>query len=229
MSFAQLAEAVKAGDADALRTLLQGDGHAAHARGENGESPLLMALYTGRRDLAEVLVAHGREPDGFEATALGDLDRVQALLNEDEGLLTRYTHDGWTVLHYAGFFGHLPLLRLLLERGADPHAISRNGMSNTPLHAALAGPLPLEGVRLLLDAGADPNARQHGGFVALHSAAQRGAIDLIDVLLDADADVNAATDDGRTAIDFAEEKGHAAAMEHLRSRGADEPSATPGD
>ena len=226
---ARLLEAVKAGDADAFRVLLDEDPQAVHAQGDGGESPVLLALYHGRRDLADVLVAHGRELDGFEAAALGDESRVHALLDDDEGLPTRYTHDGWTALHLAAFFGHLPVLRLLLKRGADPHAVSRNGMANTPLHAAVSGPLPIEGIRLLLEAGADPNARQQGGYVALHSAAQGGNLERIDALLDADADVNAAADDGRTAIDFATEKGQAAAVDHLRARGADEPLATPGD
>lgn len=226
---ARLIEAVKAGDADAFRAVLDGDPLAAHEHDAGGGSPLLVALYHGRRDLADALVAHGRELDGFEAAALGDVDRLGALLEGDEGLPMRYTPDGWTVLHLACFFGHLPAVGLLLEHGADPHAVSRNPMANTPLHAAVAGPLPLDGVRLLLESGADPNARQHGGYVVLHSAALHGNVELIDLLLAAEADVNAATDDGRTAIDFAREKGRDAAAEHLRARGADEPAATPGD
>jgi ankyrin repeat protein len=213
----RMIEAVKAGDADGLRGILQGDAEAASARDEGGDSPLMMALYHGRRDLAELMLAHGRQPDPFEAAALGDADRLRAALDAEPGLVTKFAHDGWTLLHLAGFFGHLEAVRLLLERGADAGVFSINAMRNTPLHAALAGPLPAEGVRLLVDAGADVNARQHGGFTALHSAAQSGKTEIIDLLLDRGASLDAATEDGRRPLDFARDD---RVKDQLRARGA---------
>ena len=213
----RMIEAVKAGDADGLRAILQGDAEAATAREEGGDSPLLTALYHGRRDLAELMLAHGRQPDAFEAAAVGDVGRLRAALDAEPGVVTRFAHDGWTLLHLACFFGHLDTVRLLLERGADAGALSINGMRNTPLHAALAGPLPAEGVRLLVDAGADVNARQHGGYTALHSAAQNGRMEVIDLLLERGADPDAAAEDGRRPLDFARDEG---VKDHLRARGA---------
>ncbi|HEX6040452.1 ankyrin repeat domain-containing protein [Longimicrobium sp.] len=216
---AEVMDAVKAGDADALRAVLARDPAAADARAD-GDSPLLMALYTGRRDLAELLVAHGRRPDAFEAAAFGDVDRLRALLDAEPGAVTRFAADGWTPLHLAGFFGHVDAMRLLLERGADVRAVSINAMRNTPLHATMAGPSGITGARLLVEAGADVNARQHGGYTALHAAAQHGAIDVIDLLLDHGADPDLPTDDGRRAVDLARERGHADAADHLVRRGA---------
>ena len=85
---AEVIEAVKAGDADALRALLERDPGAAHARADGGDSPLLVALYHGRRDLAELLLAHGRRPDAFEAAALGDMDRLRDALDAEPGAVT---------------------------------------------------------------------------------------------------------------------------------------------
>jgi ankyrin repeat protein len=218
MSVAErMIDAVKAGDADALRAILAAEPQAATARAEGGDSPLLTALYHGRRDLAEVMLAHGRRPDAFEAAAVGDVDALRSAVDAEPDLVNRLSHDGWTLLHLAGFFRHVDAVRLLLERGADVGAVSSNPMRNTPLHAAMAGPLPVEGLRLLLDAGADVNARQHGGYTALQSAAQHGRIDLIDLLMDAGADPDAATDDGRRPVDMAKDE---AVREHLRARGA---------
>ena len=219
---AQAIDAVKAGDGDALRAILERDAAAAHARADGGESPLLTALYHGRRDLAEMLLAHGRRPDAFEAAALGHADTLRAALDAEPSAVTRFSGDGWTLLHLAAFFGHVDAMRLLLERGADARAVSVNGMRNTPLHAGLAGPMGMDGARLLLDAGADVNARQHGGYVPLHAAANRGAVDLVDLLLDRGADPGAAAEDGRRAVDFARERGHAEVVARLVARGAAE-------
>jgi ankyrin repeat protein len=213
----RMIDAVKAGDADALRAILAAEPEAATVRADGGDSPLLTALYHGRRDLAEVMLAHGRRVDAFEAAAVGDLDVLRAALDAEPDLVNRLSHDGWTLLHLAGFFRHVDAVRLLLERGASVGAVSTNPMRNTPLHAAMAGPLPVEGLRLLLDAGADVDARQHGGYTALQAAAQHGRIDLVDLLLDAGADPDAATDDGRRPIDMARDEQVKA---HLRSRGA---------
>lgn len=215
----RMIEAVKAGDADGLRGILESDADAAAAREDGGDSPLMMALYHGRRDLAELILAHGRRPDGAEAAALGDVERLRAALDAEPGLVTRFTHDGWTLLHLAAYFGHTPAVRLLLQRGSDPNALSINALRNTPLHAGLSGPLDAEGARLLVEAGADVNARQHGGFTPLHSAANRGVIEVIDLLLDRGADPSAAADDGRRPIDFARED---RVKQHLRGRGAGE-------
>jgi ankyrin repeat protein len=218
----RMIDAVKAGDADGLRAILESDPEAAGAREDGGDSPLMIALYHGRRDLAELILAHGRQPDGAEAAALGDVERLRAALDAEPGLITRFTNDGWTLLHLAGFFGHVEAVRLLLERGSDANVFSINAMRNTPLHAGLSGPMGIDGARLLVEAGADVNARQHGGFTPLHSAANRGVIEIIDLLLDRGADPNAAAEDGRRPIDFARERGHAHVIEHLHARGAAE-------
>ena len=93
----------------------------------------------------------------IEACGKGDLDVVGRLLANDPELARRSNpvarYQGWTGLHAAAKGGHVDVVRLLVERGADPNA--REAGDNTyPLHWAAAG-AHLATVRALLDAGGD--------------------------------------------------------------------------
>ena len=164
---------IDAGDAAAVAALVEADPSAANARNESGDSPVLVALYGGRRDIAETLLARGAELDLFEACAFGLAGRVQELLERDPALVSAYSHDGWTALHLASFFGHAEIASLLVARGADVNARSKSARfatSNTPLHAAAAnGQTAVAGI--LMDHGADVNARDGSGFTPLGLAA----------------------------------------------------------
>jgi uncharacterized protein len=174
-------------------------------RANQPESPILQALYEGRREDAERLAG---EIEVSAPAALGRPERVAVLLDEDPGLARAWTPDGFTALHYAGFFGDVESARSLIGAGADVNAIARNArLVVAPIHGAAAS-RQNETVRALLDAGADPNARQENGFVALHAAAQHGDRELSELLLEHGADPDAATDDGRTAESIARDEGH---------------------
>jgi ankyrin repeat protein len=140
---------------------------------------VLAAIYRGDRDEAERLAA-GRELDIFEAAALGRTDRLQDLLDEDPARANAFGDDGFHPLGLACFFGHADAARLLLERGADVNALSRNEHVQTAaIHAAAAGvgkgePVRYELVKLVLEHGADPNLPQGGGFRAIDAARQNG-------------------------------------------------------
>jgi ankyrin repeat protein len=179
----------------------------AAARDENGLSALLLARYHGHADIVEILLAAGLELDAFEAAATGQTARLSELTG-DASAVRACSSDGFTPLHLASFFGHDDAVELLLERGADVNAVSRNPMRVMPLHSAVAG--KHSGIaRRLVAAGADVGARQQDGFTPLHEAAQNGDGELVELLLDRGADAGAQLDDGRTAADLAQERGHA--------------------
>jgi ankyrin repeat protein len=201
-------EAIRTGDREIVTARLDADPSLASARDAAGLSAVLTAAYHGRRELAAYIAGYGAELSPFERTVVGDEKGIRALLDADPAWATRLIDDGWTLLHGAAFFAQTPLVRLLLERGADPLVASTNQLCNHPLHAALAGGLDAEGVTLLLDAGADVNARQHGGYTALHAAAQHGNVEMVRLLLSRGADATIRTDDERTAAGLARENGH---------------------
>jgi hypothetical protein len=72
------------GDLDAVRIGLDGDRTLANAAWDWGEgdweSALGAAAHMGRRDIAELLIAHGARIDIFAAAMLDEVDVVRALL-----------------------------------------------------------------------------------------------------------------------------------------------------
>jgi uncharacterized protein len=177
-------------------------------------SPILTALYHRRPEEAQRLAAQASTLTIWEAAALGDEQRLRALLKHDPALVNAYPPDGFTPLALAAFFAPAPAVRLLIDAGADIGASARNDMKVQALHAAVAS-RNAEAVALLLDRGADPNARQQVGYTALMGAAGAGRDDLVDLLLRHGADPSLASEEGKTAADVAREHGHSALADRL--------------
>jgi uncharacterized protein len=151
-------------------------------------SPLLLALYEGRADDVERLRTESGPLDLFEASALGDVDRLRDLLDGGADP-NEFAPDGFTPLTLAAFFKHPAAVRLLLERGAEVHQRARHEQIKVlPIHSAAANGGSVEIVRALLDAGADVNAQQPGGFRAIDAARQEGHEELERLLLDRGAE-----------------------------------------
>jgi ankyrin repeat protein len=111
----------------------------------------------------------------------------------------------------------LAVMRLLIEKGANPAIATRN---RTTALMALVGGLgrrygadlkvsaaeeknALEAAKLLLDLGADVNAANEAGQTSLHAAAAIGANGIVRFLVERGARVDAKTRQGRTALDEA--------------------------
>jgi ankyrin repeat protein len=136
-------------------------------------SELLQAVYHGNQARVDELLAADPELDVFEAAAVGRIDRLRELLDEEPSLANAWAEDGYQPLGLASFFGHVEAARLLVERGAEINSASRNDMKVMPLHSAAAADDPdarYEIAKLLLEAGAEPNARQQDDFTPLMAA-----------------------------------------------------------
>jgi ankyrin repeat protein len=210
---ADLLGAIRRGDATTVGALLAAGPDLASARDERGNSPPLIATYSGKHDIVRLLRERGARPSFFEACALGLVDDVRRQLAENPGLVGQWSHDGWPPLHLAAFFGHRETAESLLDAGADVRAIARNSEANLAINAAAAGPRTdrrPEIVRLLIARGSPVDGRgSPAGHTPLHEAALNGDLALVRLLLDSGADRTVRTGDGDTARGIAVKHGRA--------------------
>lgn len=125
---------------------------------------------------------------------------------------------GVTPLIVVAFRGDLPLMRLLLDRGADVNHATNTRI--TPLIAGVKGYTPTASSRLLLAHAANVNAADHHGQTALMVACDKGETACVQLLLQAGTQVNARDDDGRTALIHAADAGHGQIVRLLKRAGA---------
>ena len=76
----------------------------------------------------------------IKAAKSGNTAAVRALLEADRTLINARDSDASTPLHCAAWKGHVEVVKLLLEYGADIQAINENShWGDTALHAAAHG------------------------------------------------------------------------------------------
>lgn len=211
----EFTEAIKKGDAAAVAALIDADPSLLQST-ENDVTPILLAIYHGKNDVAQLLVSRGAPVSFGEAVALGDADRVYAMLDQDPELLHSRSADGYPAAGLAIFFRQPALAQELIRRGADVNAVAENANCVAPVHAA-AAVCDRETMQLLLERGADPNKKQQMDYTALHGAASRGDVEIAKLLLAHGADRNARGTDGMTPADVARKYGKAEFAEWIEN------------
>jgi ankyrin repeat protein len=157
--------------------------------------------------------------DIHEAVQKGDLTRVRALLDADRGLVDRKDPVfGRTPLHWAARGVHLDILRLLLDRGADPRLTDNSGI--TALHSVAARGHN-EAAGLLLAKGADVNAADAFGKTPLVYAISGVHTELIVILVAKGGTVPVRGEAGRRLLHDAASHGDGALVQWLAERGVD--------
>ena len=113
--------------------------------------------------------------------------------------------EGATPLARAAKTKDLPVMRLLLDGGADP-AITLKDRTTTAMIAAAGGggeANALDAVKLLVEHGVDVNAFNTNGQTLLHNAAARGANSIIEYAAEKGARLDRKDKQARTALDIA--------------------------
>ncbi len=189
--------ASQSGSAESVRILLEAGADVNKATYLGGQTALLWASALGHVDVARELIAADA---GLEARSTSDHRFVIA--DESNGCrMDQYIIDqlwGFSPLILAVINGHIGIVELLLEAGADIDGPAANRASSL-LFAAHDGHFEI--VRLLLDHGADPDPIG-AACSALHAAVLSDDPEILSMLLESGADINSLNYEGRTPLDL---------------------------
>lgn len=194
----RLVQAVYGNDVVAAQQAIERGADAdIHVGGEDGHPLIYLAARTADPAMCRLLLSHGVHPD----TPVGPAS----------------SSNGATALMRAARFGHIRVVRALLDAGAAAGAADDEG--NTALLWAASGG-HTETLNVLTEAGADtaPIGTDEG-ITALIAAVWSGSERAVDALLDAGADVNQFDEQGDTAVDHARRCEDPAIEQALVSRG----------
>jgi ankyrin repeat protein len=139
-------------------------------------------------DVYSHLVARGAEVDIGMAAAKGDLPRVRELIDRDPSLVNgvseyaSYYVGCGTPLKNAAAGGHMEIVKLLLERGANPN-LPEEGIAphGHALYAAVYHG-HLEIAKLLLERGAYPNPEVESSADAVSIAIMNSDVPMLELL-----------------------------------------------
>lgn len=136
------------------------------------ETALGAASHTGRREIADFLLAHGARPTIFSAAMMGEVDTVRAYLTADPGLFLLHGPHGIPLMNHAragGEDAEAVVDYLLSEFGPDERPFGLPGDAETQARYGgvyrFDAPVPFQiavGVRndwLLVGAGEQPQSR----------------------------------------------------------------------
>jgi|SRR5438270_10228088 len=139
-------EATAAGKSDKVSEILKKDPQSAKHWSTDGFTPLHLAAFFGRPEIARILIRNAADVSAISknamkvtplhsAAAAHNREIVRLLLENDAPADVRQ-EGGWTPLHEAAQIGDIEMARDLLQHNADPQARSDDGKTPADMAAA---------------------------------------------------------------------------------------------
>jgi serine/threonine-protein phosphatase 6 regulatory ankyrin repeat subunit B len=205
--------------------LLLNKGAAIHleALDSSERTPLFLAIYSRNLETVKCLLDAGgninaspKWPAMYTAAYYGRTSIVEELLSRgfDREIWEACGNNNWTPLH--GGYDTAPVLKLLLDAGANVNAVNSDG--KTALHLASYEEITAS-VKLLVEHNADLSIADQNGSTALHEAVDKAEI--VEVLLDKGTEVDVLNNEGQTPLFRAVNRGGVESFEMLLKHGAD--------
>lgn len=252
---AELLDAVKEGDREAVESLLRQNADVNVSQ-PDGATALAWAVHRDDLEVADLLIGAGADLNA--ANDYGVTPLSLACSNRNTAMVQKLASAGadpnvpqWTgetPFMTCARTGLVDAVKFLLTHGADVN-MSENRRGQTALMWAIAEGYP-DVARVLIEHGADIHAKSHmlsgltpkafltyygelqvsssGGFTPLLFAAQQGDIETASLLLEKGADVNYSAPDEGSALLLASSYGHEDLALFFLENGAD-PMITAGD
>lgn len=206
---------------------------SSFAQAKNGNVFLERSFWKSAPDVETVKqkIEEGNDPtakngnafDGVTYAILQDapLATIEYMTSLEGNSVNKLTHDGRTYVFWAAYRSNLPVVKMLLAKGAKLDIVDTHG--NTALtFAATNGVTNTEIYDVLIEGGADVKFTDHHGANALLlAAASDKDFALMNYFTAKGLDVKAKDNEGNSAFNYAARKGNIDMMEQLVEAGVE--------
>ena len=189
---------------------------------EQGWTPLMVALFEGREEVALFLIKKGAnvnfsDRSGYRPVHWAAFKGYTTVIDEivtRSGDVNAETDYGWTALLQAASLGHVATVDCLMRHGAKPNSRDKEGAA--AIHKAASNDHG-DVARALVRGGAARDLEGTDRMTALHIAARLGYDDTVEALLELGCSLAAKDTRGATPLHLAAGNNHIVVLEQLIS------------
>ena len=174
---------------------------------ENGYTILHRAVFDCDLDMTNLIIKEAKRRFG-----MGKAETLAKFINDK-------TNEGLTALHYAANKGSIPLLKLLIENGANVDVVTNNGKNL--MHMAAEGNQPSMLIYLITEEHQSAQTVDENGSTPLHWACYAGAEEAVNFLLILNSDINEQDKEKFTPLNVATKEGRENIVIKLLEKNAD--------
>ena len=174
---------------------------------ENGYTILHKSAFNCDIEMTNLIIKEAKRRLG-----MGKGDVLAKFINDK-------TNEGLTALHYAANKGNIPLLKLLIENGANVDAVTNLGKNL--MHMAAEGNQPSMLIYLITEQHLSAQSVDENGSTPLHWACYSGAEEAVNFLLNLNVNINDQDKEKLTPLHLATNEGRENIVLKLLQKNAD--------